>query len=177
MLLAAMGFWLINKTPGIISQIRVIPTTATRAVPIPAATAQPVAASPSLKMEVTVQRMFPALSPKVLTVPLENVSLKSRLSLPQEYVPQLRRQEIKAEERQKAKEQQKFDMQHLLTLPFRKIGRGVKGMFTGVRSAWTDMGFGTIRVDGKEYKVNVERGFAHNGFQTLERLVPVKPKV
>lgn len=175
-LLTAMGFFLISKTPGIVSQIRVLPSTTTRAVPTPAGTAAPVATSPSLQMEVTVQRMLPAMAPKVVTVPLEKVSLKSRFSLPQEYVPDLRRQEIKEEALQKAKRQQKFDMQHLMTLPFRKIGRGFKGMFGGVRSAWTDMGFGKINVDGKEYRVNVERGFAHNGFQTLERLVPVKAK-
>lgn len=176
-LLAAMGFWLISKTPGIVSQIRAIPSQATRPVPTPAATAAPVATSPTLKMEVTVQRMLPFLQPKVLTVDLDKVNIKSRFSLPEEHVPQLRRQQLKDAELERAKEQKKFDMQHLMTLPFRKIGRGIKGMFEGVKSAWTDSGFGTIRVDGSEYKVNVTKGFAHGGFQTLERLVPVKKKV
>lgn len=175
-LLTAMGFFLISKTLGIVSQIRVLPSATTRAVPTPGATAAPVAASPSLQMEVTVRRMLPSMEPKVIIAPLEKVSLKSRFSLPQEYVPELQRQRIQQEEIQKSKEQQKKDMGQLMTLPFRKMGRGFKGLFSGVRSAWTDMGFGRIRVEGKEYKVNVDRGFAHDGFRTLERLVPIKAK-
>ena len=45
--------------------------------------------------------------------------------------------------------------------------------FAGVRSAWTDMGFGVIKVDGKDYKVDVTKGFAHDGFRTLERVVTI----
>jgi len=52
----------------------------------------------------------------------------------------------------------------------------VGNMFRGVRAAWTDMGFGVITVDGKDYKVDVTKGFAHDGFRTLERIVTVGPK-
>ncbi|VUC20641.1 unnamed protein product, partial [Clonostachys rosea] len=93
-----------------------------------------------------------------------------------EYVPELKRKELarKAEEEQVAL--RRFDMEHLLTMPFRRMGRALKGLFRGVRSAWTDMGWGVMTVDGKNYKVNVEKGFAHDGFRTLERIVPIDPK-
>lgn len=171
-LLGAMGFYLISKTPGIVRRIRIMPPAAL----VKSAGAKAVenaAAATSPRVEVTVKRMLPFLSPKVITADLENVILKSRFSLPEEYVPQLKRLEAQRAEEAKRAAQWKFDMEHLLTMPFRKIGRGFLGFFQGVRAAWTDMGYGVIKVDGKTYKVDVTQGFAHDGFKTLERLVQI----
>ncbi|KAG5983346.1 hypothetical protein E4U55_000178 [Claviceps digitariae] len=180
-LLAAMGFYIISKTPNIVSTIRILPPvstvmtgpsiTTTAASTTAAAAAASFAARPQL--EVTVKRMIPFLQPKIITTSLGNVSLKSRFSLPGEYVPELKRIELKQQQEQQRKALHKFDMQHLLTLPFRRLGRALVGMFTGVRAAWTDMGFGAIKVNDKYYKVDVTRGFAHDGFRTLEQLVQV----
>ncbi|KAL6869986.1 hypothetical protein ACO1O0_001321 [Amphichorda felina] len=175
-LLAAMGFYLISKTPNIVKSIRVLPSAVSRAAPTTFAAAAPATTTPSLQVEVTVHRMMPLARPKVLTADLDRVSLKSRLSLPGEHVPDLRRDEARRLEEARKRELRRFDMEHLMTMPFRKLGRGLTGMFHGVRAAWTDMGFGVIRVDGKEYKVNVTKGFAHDGFRTLERIVPIKEK-
>ena len=185
-LLAGMGFTILYRTFNIVKSIRVIPeapkvTTRPAPVPAPAATL-PVAtgrATPgpaALKVEVTVHRTLPFLSPRVITTDLKNVSLKSRFSLPEAYAPGLRGGEQQRQAEARKRELAKFDKEHLLTMPFRKVGRGFAAMFNGVRAAWTDMGYGVIRVDGKEFKVNVVKGFAHDGFRTLERLVPVKEK-
>lgn len=161
MLLGAMGFYIISKTPNIVSTIRVLP-------PVSA-----VAGAAHPQLEVTVKRMVPFLQPKKITTNLDNVALKSRFSLPEEYVPELKRLELKLQEEEQRKSLHKFDMQHLLTMPFRRVGRAFVNMFRGVRSAWTDMGFGAIQVDGKYYKVDVTKGFAHDGFKTLEQVVHV----
>lgn len=152
-----MGFYLLSKTPNIVSTIRVLP---------PVAGAQP-------QLEVTVKRMLPVLKPKTVTATLDNVALKSRFSLPEEFVPELKRLEQRMKEEKQREALRKFDMEHLLTMPFRRVGRAFANMFRGVRSAWTDMGFGVLRVDGKEYKVDVTKGFAHDGFRTLEQIVSV----
>ncbi|OAA73905.1 hypothetical protein ISF_00806 [Cordyceps fumosorosea ARSEF 2679] len=166
-LLGSMAFYLLSKTPNIVRSIRLLPPAAAAA-----ATSSPaaprVAAMP--RLEVTVNRMVPVLKPRVLVVSLDDVALKSRFSLPDKYVPELQRRAAAAETRETRR---RFDMQHLLTMPFRHVGRAVAGFFQGVRAAWTDMGFATIRVRGKEFKVDVTRGFAHEGFRTLERLVSV----
>ncbi|GAO19960.1 hypothetical protein UVI_02046160 [Ustilaginoidea virens] len=159
-LLGAMGFYLISKTPHIVKTIRVLPRAS-----------GPAAGQPQL--EVTVKRMLPFLRPRVIKTDLENVSLKSRFSLPEEYVPELRRLERELELEKKRKALHELDMSHLLTMPFRRIGRALASMFRGVRSAWTDMGFGAIKVDGKLYKVDVTKGFAHDGFKTLEQIAHV----
>ncbi|KAM3563132.1 hypothetical protein ARSEF4850_002471 [Beauveria asiatica] len=182
-LLGSMAFYLISKTPNVVRTIRLLPTAASTApavAPRAAAAiraAQPVAAARAAtampQLEVTVNRMVPILSPKIIVTSLDNVALKSRFSLPDEYVPELKRQEQeRAVEAARAK-QRKFDMQHLLTMPFRHISRAFSGFFRGVRAAWTDMGFATIKVEDKEYKVDVTNGFAHEGFRTLERLVHI----
>ncbi|KAG6017395.1 hypothetical protein E4U43_001488 [Claviceps pusilla] len=182
MLLGAMGFYIISKTPNIVSTIRVLPPVSaasgksitTAAAPTAITTsAAAVAAAAQPQLEVTVKRMVPFLQPKIITTQLDNVSLKSRFSLPDEYVPELKRLELRQQQEQQRKALHRFDMQHLLTMPFRRLGRALVGMFRGVRAAWTDMGFGAIKVDGKFYKVDVTKGFAHDGFRTLEQLVHV----
>ncbi|KAG9257310.1 uncharacterized protein F5Z01DRAFT_648446 [Emericellopsis atlantica] len=176
-LFAGMGFFLILKTRGIVSMIRLVPQTSTqtvRAAPVGAATTGlPATTASTPKLEVSVNNSLPFLKPKKIVTDIDKVSLKTRFSLPKEMVPELSRQHaLEAEE--KAKALKKYDMEHLFTMPFRKIGRGFSGFFRATRSAWTDMGYGVINVDGKQYRVNIERGFALDGFKTLERLVPVK---
>ncbi|KAM3515573.1 hypothetical protein MY11210_000751 [Beauveria gryllotalpidicola] len=182
-LLGSMAFYLISKTPNVVRSIRLLPTVASTAPAVApraaAATraAQPVtaagAATAMPKLEVTVNRMVPILNPKTIVTSLDNVALKSRFSLPDAYVPELKRQEQERAVEEARAKQRKFDMQHLLTMPFRHISRAFSGFFRGVRAAWTDMGFATIKVGDKEFKVDVTNGFAHEGFRTLERLVRV----
>lgn len=172
--LGAMGFALLSKTPRIVSMIRVLPTY--YAGPGKAATA-PAAPGGSLRVELTVQRMFPWFSrPRVLTAPAEAVSLTSRFSLPQAAVPELRRWREEVERLEAERERRRFDMAHLMTVPFRRIGRAFVAMFEGVRAAFTGMGFGGVKVGGKEYKVDVTSGFAHDGFRTLEKVVGIQEK-
>ncbi|EGX97148.1 hypothetical protein CCM_01807 [Cordyceps militaris CM01] len=185
-LLGSMAFYILSKTPNVVRSIRLLPAVpspapvvvapraaAAAAQPLTAALPATAAATAMPQLEVTVNRMVPMLSPKILVTSLDNVALKSRFSLPDEYVPELKRlEQQRAAEETRAK-QRTFDLQHLLTIPFRHIARAVSGFFRGVRAAWTDMGFATIKVGGKEFKVDVTRGFAHEGFKTLERLVSV----
>jgi hypothetical protein len=168
LLLASMGTFMITKTPNIVGQIRILPAQVSK---LAAATPGPT----PIQMELTVKRMVPMLKPKVVVAPLNEVTLASRFSLPEEYVPGLRRIELEQKTEAQRKALHKFDMQHLFTMPFRRMGRAVSAMFNGVKSAWTDMGFGIIIVDGKKYKVDVTKGYAHDGFRTLEKLVEIKP--
>ncbi|KPM37311.1 hypothetical protein AK830_g9259 [Neonectria ditissima] len=163
LLLGSMGLYLITKTPNIVGGIRVLPVHAAK-----------LAGASPLQMEITVKRMVPLLEPKVITTTLDKVILTSRFSLPEQYVPELKRLEAQRAEEVKRKALRKFDMEHLFTVPFRQVGRGFKGMFNGIKSAWTDMGYGVIKIDGKLYKVDVTKGFAHDGFRTLEKLVDIE---
>lgn len=168
--LGAMGFYLLSKTPNIVGSIRAMPMS------VSAPSAARHSKTPQLQLEVTVRRALPFLKPKIVTAPLDKVSLQTRFSLPDEYVPELRREQQKRDEAKRQAELHKHDMDRLLTMPFRRMGRAFVSMFHGVRAAWTDMGYGNMVVDGKNYKVNVVKGFAHDGFRTLERIVPIKGK-
>lgn len=167
LLLGSMGLYLITKTPNIVGRIRVLPSQV-------AQVAKAAGGSSPLQMEVTVKRMVPFMAPKVITTNIENVTLTSRFSLPEEYVPELKRLEIERAQEAERKALRKFDMEHLFTMPFRRMGRAFANMFNGVKAAWTDMGYGIIKVDGKQYKVDVTKGFAHDGFRTLEKIVEIK---
>lgn len=163
-----MGLYLITKTPNIVGRIRVLPAQA-------AQIAKSASGPSPLQMEVTVKRMLPLLNPKVITTNIDNISLKSRFSLPDQYVPELKRLEAERTAEAQQKALRKFDMEHLFTMPFRRMGRVLGNMFYGVKAAWTDMGYAIIEVDGKKYKVDVTQGFAHDGFRTLEKIVEIKP--
>ena len=176
LLLGSMGLYLITKTPRIVASIRMLPapaSTVSASALVGSAAAGSVTQAP--RIEVRVKRMVPFMQPKVIVTSLQNTTLRSRFSLPTEYVPELKRQQLQRIEVQRQQQLWRFDKENLLTMPFRRLWRGCASLFTGVKYAWTDMGFGMIKVDGKVYKVDVTRGFAHDGFRTLERLVPIEP--
>ncbi|KAH7328542.1 hypothetical protein B0I35DRAFT_473233 [Stachybotrys elegans] len=172
----SIGFWLIAKTPNIVQSIRLLPTKkAPSPSTKPTAAVAAVAAAPAQpQLELTVKSMVPFKKPRVIKANLEAVALKTRFSLPEEFVPDLKRREIAREEEKRRAALHKFDMEHLFTMPFRRIIRAFKALFQGVLSAWTDKGMGIIKVDGKQFKVDVTKGFAHDGFRTLERIVKIE---
>ncbi|KAH8176266.1 hypothetical protein LIA77_04684 [Sarocladium implicatum] len=162
-ILCSMGFYLISRTHRIVSLVRVLP----------GQVASEAGQAPGLKMEVKVKSMLPFVRAKAVTTDTNKARLMSRFSLPEDLVPLLRRQRLE-KEREAAKAQHKFDMNHILTMPFRRLGRAMTALFNGTKGAWTDVGFGKMIIDGKVYKIDVTNGFAHDGFRTLEKIVPVQ---
>ena len=105
LLLASMGTFMITKTPNIVGQMRILPAQVSKvAATGPAVTPTPV------RMELTIKRMVPMLKPKVIVAPLDEVTLKSRFSLPDEYVPGLKRIELQQKTEEQRKALHKFDM-------------------------------------------------------------------
>ncbi|RDA90069.1 hypothetical protein CP533_2911 [Ophiocordyceps camponoti-saundersi (nom. inval.)] len=168
-LLCAMGFYLIAKTPSVVNSIRLLPS---KAVSTPAASSMAAVAA-KLRLEVTVKRMLPVFPPKMITTDIHKVTFKTRLSQWQHQIPESELLEMERREQARREELRKFDMDHLLTMPFRRIGRGLQSLFQGVKSAWTGAGFGVMTVNGKKYKVDVTGGFSHATFRTLARIVDV----
>ncbi|PFH60000.1 hypothetical protein XA68_11583 [Ophiocordyceps unilateralis] len=119
-ILCAMGFWLIAKTPNVISSIRLLPSTA---APTPGAS--PIAAvTAKLQLELTVKRMLPLFSPKVIKTGIDKVSLQTRPSRSLRHIPEAKRLQMERYEAARRAALRKFDMDHLMTMPFRRIGRG-----------------------------------------------------
>ncbi|PHH64649.1 hypothetical protein CDD81_4090 [Ophiocordyceps australis] len=170
MILAGMGFFLITRTLNVVNTIEMLPGAS-----VGSAKKSDTKFS-ALRIQITVRRMLPFFRPKVVTTTLDNVSLRSRFSLPTKHVPELQRQREQRQEEEERQKLKRFDMAHLLTMPFRRIGRAFKALFRGVRSAWTNSGFAFIVADGKQYKVDITQGYALDGFRELERLVPVCAK-
>ena len=172
-LIGSMGLYMITKTPGIINAIRVIPAQSASSGKI-AGKGVAAITQPAPHIEVEVKRMVPFLSHKTIKTSFDKVVLKNRLSLPSEYVPELQRQNLRRVEELRKEELRRFDMNHIMTMPFRRMGRAFAAFFNGVKTAWTDMGFGKIQVDGKWYKVDVTKGFAHDGFRSLEKIAKIQ---
>ncbi|PHH77067.1 hypothetical protein CDD80_971 [Ophiocordyceps camponoti-rufipedis] len=167
MLLCGIGFWLMAKTHNVVSSIRLLPSTA-----VSTSGATPMAkAAAKLQLEVTVKRMLPLFPHRVIKTGIDKVSLRTRPSRSLEELSEPRRLEREGLEKKRRDELRKFDMDHLMTMPFRRIGRGFVSMFNGVKSAWTGWGFGTITVDGRKHQLDVLGGFSHDNFRTLERIV------
>ncbi|KAF4587795.1 hypothetical protein GQ602_004488 [Ophiocordyceps camponoti-floridani] len=166
-LLCAIGFWLMAKTHNVVSSIRLLPSTA-----VSTSGASPIAtAAAKLQLEVTVKRMLPLFPHRVIKTGIDKVTLKTRPSRSLEELSEPKRLQKERLETKRRAELRKFDMDHLLTMPFRRIGRGFVNMFNGTKSAWTGSGFGTITVNGKRHQLDVMGGFSHDNFRTLERIV------
>ncbi|OIW33453.1 hypothetical protein CONLIGDRAFT_628349 [Coniochaeta ligniaria NRRL 30616] len=78
------------------------------------------------------------------------------------------------EEERKAKARQ-YEIDHIMTAPFRHFARGVKAAVRGMARALTREGFAKIRVKKSELKLDVKGGWFLDEGKALDRLIHAKP--
>ncbi|KAI0023269.1 hypothetical protein F4780DRAFT_104619 [Xylariomycetidae sp. FL0641] len=81
---------------------------------------------------------------------------------------ELLQQEKEEQERIKARKQ--YEMDHLMTAPFRHAAWAMRTLFGTVRRGITGEGFAYVYIRGIRYKLDLEGGFALEGGQALYRL-------
>ena len=80
-----------------------------------------------------------------------------------------------AEEREK-KALQEYEDTHIMTRPFRHMGRGAKQFYLATARTWFRDGFLKVQVKKGKYKLDVSGGWALDGGRALDRLVVVRPR-
>ncbi|KAB5558592.1 hypothetical protein GE09DRAFT_118187 [Coniochaeta sp. 2T2.1] len=137
----------------------------------------------SLELELAKKRWIPFLPLKKTRYLLEEVHVpapvanlvyaasgKAHLRLsPREELEQKR-----AEEEKKARDRQ-YELDHIMTAPFRHFGRGAKLAWQGMARALTREGFAKIRVKKSELKLDVKGGWFLDEGKALDRLIHARP--
>lgn len=168
-----------------------IPETRTPSPAQKAAAAAAVAArgvSP-IQLELTASRYVPFIGPAVMRVDADKVVFPARLQQLREMVEYLRqggspggkpvsnttraRLAEMALRRARAEAEAKYDKEHLMTSPFRHLGRAVKEAFVATRRALTGEGFVKIKVNNVGYKLDVSSAWALDGGRALDRLITI----
>ena len=140
------------------------------------------AASP-IKLEITLSRVMPLLPARKLFASPEEVILPFKLAatpMAQGVMPAKvltgREQVLKAKaEAEARKAARKYELDHLMTAPFRHAGRGVSQLWSGARRALTREGFAKFQVKNTSYKLDITGGWALDNGRALDRLVSYRP--
>ncbi|KAJ2974594.1 hypothetical protein NUW58_g8612 [Xylaria curta] len=78
------------------------------------------------------------------------------------------------EDAKRRKEEREYELDHLMTAPFRDAGRAL-GLLGKLRRGLTGEGFAPVFIKGVQYKLDIEGGYALENGQVLDRLVKIQP--
>ncbi|KAI0526250.1 hypothetical protein F5B22DRAFT_149558 [Xylaria bambusicola] len=79
------------------------------------------------------------------------------------------------EDTRRRKEAREYELNHLMTAPFRDAGRASSTLFGNIRRGLTGEGFSPIFINGVQYKLDSNGSYAHEGGLALDRLVKIEP--
>lgn len=141
----------------------------------------------SLQLEVATRRWLPLLPPSKTRYRLEEVHVPVRVASlvhaaasggKAAGVERLSQREqvlqARAEEERKAKARQ-YELDHIMTAPFRHFARGMKTALGGMARALTRDGFAKIRLGKAELKLDVKGGWFLDEGKALDRLIHTRP--
>lgn len=157
---ALVGTTFLLRTNGIVKTIRALPERGSQV-------------TPRVNMEVTIKSTLPFARPKVVVAPCTDVALKSRIVAPPEFMTPLEKAEKKKEEERAKEAKRKYEMAHLFSAPFRHAWSGSKSAFRGMRQLFTGNGFGSLKVSGTNYRLDVSNAWMLDEGRALDRLVKV----
>ncbi|KAI0099668.1 hypothetical protein GGR51DRAFT_535453 [Nemania sp. FL0031] len=168
---AALGTVFALRPTSIIRSIKVLPSSALQQQK----TSSSLLNRPVM-LEVAARRISPIPLPlKRIRVAPEHVVMVNRL---QHRPVVLSREQLAAKKLQDAKrrkEERQYEMDHLMTAPFRDAGRASATLLGNIRRGLTGEGFAPVFINGTKYKLDIEGGYALENGQVLDRIVKIQP--
>ncbi|KAI1115923.1 hypothetical protein F5Y14DRAFT_408622 [Nemania sp. NC0429] len=165
---AALGTTFALRPSSIIRSIKLLPNAAPQQAP--GSPIQPV------KLEVVARRVSIVPLPlKRMQVTPEQVAIVNRM---QNLPIVLTREQLAAKQREDArrkKEERQYELDHLMTAPFRDAGRASSSLLANIRRGLTNEGFAPVYIDGIQYKLDVEGGYSLENGKVLDRIVRFQP--
>ncbi|KAK2742001.1 hypothetical protein CKAH01_01428 [Colletotrichum kahawae] len=125
-------------------------------------------------IEINIKRILPGLSKKVV-VPPHQVVIPYRVFQP--LSPFRSTQDMKAAKKREQAEKKAardYDRDHLMTVPIRHAGRGMKSAWFGMQRALTKTGFMRMGAGGMKLKLDVASGWALDEGRAIDSLVTVE---
>lgn len=81
---------------------------------------------------------------------------------------------MKQEEEARLKKEREYEMNHLMTAPFRHAGQAVSKVFASLQRGLTGEGFAPIVIGGVKYKLDIRSAYALEEGQALDRIVKIE---
>jgi len=137
---------------------------------------------PPLYLEVEIRPMLPVLPARKLYVEPAKVVLPFRLARmglgPQAVRPMTPHEQVLAKlaEQEDKERRRRYEREHIMTAPFRHMGIGARAAWQGIKRGFTKEGFAKIRVNGKNYKLDIMDGWALDDGRALDRLASIDSK-
>ncbi|OTB08603.1 hypothetical protein M426DRAFT_7342 [Hypoxylon sp. CI-4A] len=170
MVIAAFGTRFALMPAGAIRSIKILPARSLRATRVAQQTAIPV----QLEIEARSSLPFPGLPLKRIQVDPYDVVMKApmynRKAAPSEYEKMLMRREQEAQR----KKDREYEMNHLMTAPFRHGGQAISILFSNIRRGLTGEGFAPVTIKGVKYKLDITSAYALEEGRALDRIVKIE---
>jgi hypothetical protein len=135
-------------------------------------------------IEVEIQRVIPFLPRRKFRVWPDQIELPFRMADAvaaqsggaASKAPMTLKQQVEAQraEKERRAAERKYNMDHLLTAPFRDAKKGFKMMWEGMARAFHREGFAKVDIGGTFYKLDVTDGWAMDQGRAMDRVLPIK---
>ncbi|KAI0431450.1 hypothetical protein F5Y09DRAFT_304947 [Xylaria sp. FL1042] len=130
----------------------------------------------SVTVEVTARRIAPIPLPlKRIQVRPEQITLVNRMQYRAVVLSEEERAAERREEAIRRKKEREYELDHLMTAPFRDAGKASSALWINVRRGLTGEGFEPVFINGVQYKLDTDGGYALENGQVLDRLVKFQP--
>ncbi|KAI1192495.1 hypothetical protein F5X97DRAFT_317244 [Nemania serpens] len=165
---AILGTIFSMRPCSIIRSISLLPNVASQKAP--GSLNQPV------KLEVVARRVSPVPLPsKRIQVAPEQLVLVNRM----QHLPiVLSAAQLATKQRKDAKrrkEERQYELDHLMTAPFRDAGRASTTLLDHIRRSLTNEGFAPVYINGTMYKLDIDGGYSLENGQVLDRIAKYQP--
>jgi hypothetical protein len=174
LLMAAIGTKVALTPAHIVRSISVLPSTAVKRVPGAAATVA--STPPPVYLEIKARRNspIPGLPLKQIRAEPHEVVMPTRLYHPLPKPSAHQQMLDKQAEEQQRKEAHQYELNHIMTAPFRHAARAIKSIFIALRRGITGEGFAPIQVRGVKYKMDITFAYALEDGRALDRIVRIE---
>ncbi|KAI0850955.1 hypothetical protein F5Y00DRAFT_231257 [Daldinia vernicosa] len=173
LLLAACGTRFALMPAGMIRSIKVLPARSFKTPNTAAKTATPESLPVRLEIEARRTVPFPGVPLRRIQVDPNDVVMKAplynRKAPPSDYEKML----MKKQEEVRRKQEREYEMNHLMTAPFRHGKQAFSMLFKNFRRGLTGEGFAPITINGVKYKLDITSAYVLEEGRALDRIVKI----
>ncbi|KAI1500440.1 hypothetical protein F5X99DRAFT_385989 [Biscogniauxia marginata] len=161
------------RPAAVVRLIRVLPARPTK---MSSGASKAHSAVPPVQLEITVRRHIPlpGLPLKRIKVEPHEVVMKARMYNPQTALSDYEKQQAKKAEEKRRKAEREYELNHLMTAPFRHALWAIRTIFVGLRRGLTGEGFAPIWIKGTQYKLPITDGYVLGDGRALDRIVRIE---
>ncbi|KAI0383095.1 hypothetical protein F5Y04DRAFT_39297 [Hypomontagnella monticulosa] len=171
--LAAVGTRFALFPAGAIRSIKVLPARPAKALGSAAKAVSPATLPVRLEIEARGNIPLPGMPLKRFQVDPNDVVLKvpmyHRKAAPSDYEKMI----MKQEEEARRKKEREYEMNHLMTAPFRHAGQVIGLIFRSIRRGITGEGFAPITIKDVNYKLDITSAYVLEEGRALDRIVRI----